>query len=144
MTSIDGDLLDELADILRGRGRSDAITSAELSARLNLDAGEASPKAREAVGILRVERGLPVRSGNVGYWVCQSEEEAEEYLANLQGRIAGIEETMREFDEAWENYEPRAESQDEPDLPDDLRQRVEDDPTLSLSDIEDHFGVSVK
>jgi len=144
MTSIDGDLLDELADILRGRGREDAITSAELSDRLSLDDGEASPKAREAVGILRVERGLPVRSGNVGYWVCQSEEEAEEYLANLQGRIAGIEETMREFDEAWENYEPRAESQDEPDLPDDLRQRVEDDPTLSLSDIEDHFGVSVK
>ena len=139
MTAVDGDLLDKLQEMLRGRSRSDAITSAELSERLDLDDGEASPKAREAIRILREERNVPVRAGNVGYWICQSEQEAQEYLDDLRGRIGGIEETMDNFQSAWDAWERsqplRADgSGDDIDIPDEVREQIEDDPVLTIDD----------
>lgn len=138
MTSIDGELLDELEDILTGRSRGDAITSAALSDRLEMHDGEASPQTREAIRILRRERGLPVRAGNVGYWVCQTEQEADEYIEKLRSRIAGIEQTLQEFDAAWDAHR----NDNAPDIPDDIRARVDDDPTLSMSDVTDHYELS--
>jgi len=131
MTDIDGALLDDLADILRGRPRSQAITSSQLSDRLGLSDGEASPKTREAIRVLRRERGLPVRAGNVGYWVCQSEQEAEEYLDDLLGRIDGIRQTMAEFAEAWEQYHGDA-------VPPQVRDEIEADPVLTVEDWREH------
>jgi hypothetical protein len=136
VTSIDGELLDELEEILAGRGREDAVTSAALSDRLEMHDGEASPKTREAIRILRRERGLPVRAGNVGYWVCQSEQEADEYIEQLRSRMSGIERTLQEFNAAWDGH------RDDPDLPDDIRARVDEDPALTMSDVIDHYGGS--
>jgi|APHM01.1.fsa_nt_gi hypothetical protein len=149
MTGIDGDLLDELADILRWRGRDDAITSSELSDRLNLNDGEASPQTREAIGILRVERGIPVRAGNVGYWCCQTEEEAKEYLDKLRSRIAGIEETMGEFETAWIEWSRTTAATDggnnrdanggnDKDVPAEVRGKIEQDPLLTVEDWLEH------
>jgi hypothetical protein len=136
--SIDGDLLDDLQDILEGRGRGEAITSAELSDRLGLDDGEASPKAREAVRVLRDERGVPIRAGNVGYWICQTQAEADEYLDDLRGRIAGIEESMQNFREAWGSWSRP--DPDEPSLTPEERQRVEADPILTVDDVVKNRG----
>lgn len=131
--SIDGELLDDLEEILRGRSRNDAITSAELSDRLSLEDGEASPKAREAVRILIVERGLPVASGNRGYWMCETAAEAEEYTESLRGRIAGIEERLERFESAWDDWH-RPDS-DNPSLTPEERQRIEADPVLTIDDV---------
>jgi hypothetical protein len=103
--AIDGDLLDDLEQILAGRGRESAITSSKLADRLDINDGEASPKTREAVRILLMERRVPVRSGPCGYWICQSTEEAREYVEDLDGRIAGIEQRQTAFKEAWINHD---------------------------------------
>jgi hypothetical protein len=136
--SIDGELLDDLQDILEGRGRDDAITSSELSDRLGLEDGEASPKAREAVRVLRDERSVPVRAGNVGYWICQTQAEADEYLDDLRGRIAGIEESMQNFREAWGSW--RRPDPDVSGLTPEERQRVEADPILTVADVVENRG----
>jgi hypothetical protein len=142
----DGALLDAAANIIEGRAKSDAITSAELSDRLGLDDGEASPKARDLVRTLITERAIPVRSGSVGYWVCQSEAEAEEYLDTLRGRIAGIETRMDCFEVAWQSHKRAladggtttttddSDDGDEPEVPEGVREQLEDDPVLTVED----------
>jgi hypothetical protein len=129
MTDVDGELLDELEATLADRGRDDAITAAELSERLELDDGDTSPKLREAVKALLFERGVPIRSGSVGYWICQSEREAEEYVADLQGRIEGIEQRITAFEIAWQQWHCSQ-------IPDDAKEQIKADPVLELSDFE--------
>jgi hypothetical protein len=148
--AIDGALLDAAESILDGRDREHAITAGELSDRLGLDDGEASPQTRELVRACLTERRLPVRSGNVGYWVCQSEQEASEYLDTLRGRIAGIEDRMAAFETAWEHHGLVADggnvdSDDavddaEPAVPDEVREQLEDDPVLTVQDWLDAYG----
>jgi hypothetical protein len=141
--SIDGAVLDRLEAELRGRAREDAITSAELSQILEMDDGEGSPATREAIGILRRERGIPIRAGNVGYWVCQSEQEAQEYLDTLLSRISGIERTMEEFAEAWEDWDRYATDEE---IPEEYRgkidpgvwEQIQSDPVLQPHDVIDH------
>lgn len=127
MPEIDGVLLDALQQELAGRGREDAITAAELAERLDIDDGEASPATREAITELLFERGVPIRSGNDGYWICQSEREADEYLDDLQGRIEGIEQRKTAFESAWRSWR-----RDE--IPRPVRERIEADPVLELED----------
>ena len=129
MTEIDGTLLNELQQELADRGRDDAITSAELAEWLDIDDGEASPTTRKAVRALLTERGVPIRSGNVGYWVCQSEAEAEEYVADLEGRIEGIEQRLTAFREAWRSWN-RAK------IPKDAREKIKADQVLEIDDFE--------
>ena len=142
MTDIGGALLDRFEELLRGRPRDEAITSAELSDRLAINDGEASPATREAIRALIAERGLPVRSGNCGYWVCQSEVEAQEYLQSLRGRISGIEGRMAAFQAAWEAHDPHAgddaavatDGGEAAEVPPEVREQLEDDPVLTVDD----------
>lgn len=143
--AVDGALLDAAADIIEGRDKDAAITSAELSDRLGLDDGEASPKARDLVRTLITERAIPVRSGSVGYWVCQSEAEASEYLDTLRGRIAGIETRMDCFEIAWQSHKRALadggttttaddDGDDGGEVPPEVREELEDDPVLTVDD----------
>ena len=129
MTDVDGALLDQLETELADRGRDNAITAAELAEHCDIDDGEASPTTRKAVRALLTERGVPIRSGNVGYWVCQSEAEAEEYAADLEGRIEGIEQRLTAFRSAWRSWN-RAK------IPKDARERIKADPVLVFDDSE--------
>lgn len=127
MTEIDGAVLDAIETELAERGRDDAITAAEIGETVGIDDGEASPATREAIRALLTERGVPIRSGNVGYWVCQSEAEAEEYRADLRSRIEGIEQRLTAFETAWREW-----TRDE--IPKPVREKIEADPVLSLDD----------
>lgn len=139
--SIDGDLLDEAENILRGRDKDNAITSGELSAQLGLDDGEANPKAREIIRmLLSRDDPLPVAAGNVGYWVCETEAQAAAYRETLRGRIAGIEERLERFDAAWNAYHRRTEADGGMDVPPQVRDRIEADPVLSVDDWLAHDG----
>lgn len=127
--AIDGALLDEAEAILAGRDRETAITAGELSDRLDLADRETSPKAREVVRTLLFERGVPIRSSSVGYWVCQSEAEAEEYRENLRSRIEGTRQRLAAFDTAWEEW---SRSQ----IPQEKREQIKADPVLELDDFD--------
>lgn len=134
--AINGRVLDELEEILRGRSRDEAITSAELAERLPIDDSSGQPATREAIGILRASRGVPIRAGNCGYWVCQSDAEAQDYLDTLLERIAGIEGTMEEFADAWEAWSRRSDVPDEyaGEIPPQVYEQIEDDPVLTPED----------
>ncbi|RLM88164.1 hypothetical protein D3D02_13210 [Halobellus sp. Atlit-38R] len=126
--AIDGGLLDELQQELADRGRDDAITAAELADRVEIGDRDGSPKTREAITALLFERSVPIRSGSVGYWICQSEAEAEEYRADLEGRIEGIEQRLVAFETAWREWSTNTE------LSREEREKIEADPFLSMDD----------
>lgn len=93
--SIDKPLLDALADELREATSKDtAKTAADLADAVGIEDTEASPKTREAIKTLlrHDEYDLPIRSCHAGYYILTTQSELEEYLDNLDGRIAGIEE----------------------------------------------------
>jgi len=95
-------LADQVYEELRGRtSQAEAITSGELSDRLNVGDGEANPKTRELIHDVMRERDLPVIAGHSGYYVAGSLKEVEEYLDDLDGRIAGIEGRKRDLVAAY-------------------------------------------
>lgn len=98
----DSELMAAVVDELEGRtSKEDAITSGELSERLGLDDGEANPEARELVRDAMEEHDLPVVSCHAGYWLADSPEEVENYIQNLDSRIAGIQERKRRLVAAY-------------------------------------------
>ena len=127
MTEIDGDLLDEIEAELADRGRDDAITAGALAEKVGIDDGNSSPATRKAIRALLTERNVPIRSANVGYWICQSEAEAEEYESDLESRIEGIEQRLTAFRTAWREWK-----RDE--IPTAVREKIEADPYLSMDD----------
>jgi hypothetical protein len=127
MTEIDGDLLDAIEAELADRGRDDAVTAGALAEKVGIDDGQSSPATRKAIRALLTERNVPVRSGNVGYWICQSEAEAEEYRAHLESRIEGTKQRLAAFEKNWREWK-----RDE--IPTAVRERIEADPYLSMDD----------
>lgn len=100
--SVTGAELDALERILEDHvGPDDAITSGELSDRLDVDDGEGNPATREGIRILCEERGLPVAAGPKGYYVLETEEQLDEYMETLEARKQGIEERMWLVRKAW-------------------------------------------
>lgn len=92
----------QACELLRGRtSPDDAITSAEISDRLQIDDGEANPKTRELVRDLIKDHSLPVVSCHAGYYVADDLAEIEEHLSELDGRIAGIEERKQRIVAAY-------------------------------------------
>jgi len=146
MTSIDGDLLDQVEDELRGRTKADAIQSGDLADAVDIDDSEGNPKTREAIRILIEERGLPVASANCGYWLLESRDQLDEYVETLEGRIAGIQERI---DMVAENYEEAIADGGQIHLdPADIRREIkrvveENDPALRddvATDVSDTLG----
>ena len=84
--------LDHIEAILRQRTGSDnAITSSELSDLLgDLDHHDSTPKTRAAIRQLVHERGIPIAASNKGYYYIETEEELQQYVDDLSGRIKGI------------------------------------------------------
>ncbi|EMA01801.1 hypothetical protein C437_15316 [Haloarcula vallismortis ATCC 29715] len=84
-------LADQIHDELRGRtSPEEAITSAELSEKLQIGDGEASPKTRELIKEVMIDRDLPIVASNSGYYVATTTAEMEEYFETLDSRIQGI------------------------------------------------------
>lgn len=101
---VDGTLLDAVEEELRGRTKDDAITSGELADAVGIDDSNGNPKAREAIRVLLEERGVPVASGNCGYWLLENREQLERYLSDLDGRIQGIQERKQLVESAWDDW----------------------------------------
>lgn len=95
-------LADAVANELAGRNcQEEAITSGELSDRLDVGDGEANPKTREIITDLIEERNMPIIAGHCGYWVAADMQEIEDYLDDLDGRIAGIQQRKQRLVAAY-------------------------------------------
>jgi hypothetical protein len=102
MTRLDAEILDELEDVLRQHvGPSNAITSSELAAEAGIKDSEANPATREAIRVLCEQRELPVAASARGYYLIEDRGQLEEYLENLDGRIAGIQQRKQLVAAAW-------------------------------------------
>lgn len=92
----------QAAELLQGRTcPEEAITSGELSDRLQITDGEANPKTRELVRDLIQDHNLPVVSCHAGYYVADNLAEIEDHLTELDSRIAGIEERKQRIVAAY-------------------------------------------
>lgn len=160
MPDIDGELLDQLEQkLLTAVGQENAITSGELAREVTGETAEANPKTREAVKELLRERSLPVVGSNDGYYIPTSSGPIEDEIESLEGRISGIRERQHLLREAWadwcqtERYDdhdgggggrddasddhPTSDEQAQQDqhtLSEEERERIKEDPVLSLSD----------
>jgi hypothetical protein len=110
--SIDGDTLDAVATELKERhtariegelssAAKQAITSGDLADQITGEDAEANPKTREAMKVLMRERGLPIVGNHNGNWIPVSEDAVDDKLADLDARIAGIEERKDLLAENW-------------------------------------------
>lgn len=85
-------MLDAVEEILwRHVGEESAITSGEISDKLgNVDAVDSTPRTRGMIRELVFNREVPVVASTKGYYVVSSEDELDDYSANLANRAERI------------------------------------------------------
>lgn len=153
--SIDGDLLDAVADELQERHRKriegeiqsakeQAITSGQLADEVTGEDAEANPKTREAMKVLMRERGLPIVGDHRGNWIPVSDEPVEAKLSDLDSRIAGIEERKQLLSQNWTTWNrDDSEDQESVSIPQAVRERIGQE-TVSreavIRDVADRVG----
>jgi hypothetical protein len=95
-------LTNQIYEELRGRtSRAEAITSAELSEKLDIGDCEGNPETRELIREVMTTRDLPIVAGPKGYHVATSKAEVESYCETLDARIQGIQQRKYEAIAAW-------------------------------------------
>lgn len=162
---IGGEVLDAFEATLRERyynrlsqeafDKSDqAITAAELADIHNIDDANGNPKVREGLKFLQSERGIPLVADHDGNYIPVEWSEVERKLDELDSRIQGIEERKADLKRAYEawDHERTHDSDDAEategesvadggvDVPPDVRERIENDPVLTVEDWVEHRG----
>lgn len=132
--AIDGELLEQVHDELRKRsGKSNSITSRELSKQLDIDDGDAQPKTREAIRILQEERDAPIAAYSGGYFYMADSQDLEEYLDFLDNKIAGIEDRKQLATRSYNRWRKREAERKRNELDDDGDENDDADESESWS-----------
>lgn len=76
--------------LLDHRGKGNEITSREISDQLEKDEVGSFPSTRMMVRDIMMEDEIPIGSNTNGYYVIETDEELDEYVANLESRMSGI------------------------------------------------------
>ena len=85
---------EQIRDILlQHRGKSNAITSKEISRMMGFPMEDTQSKSRKAIWETAEIFSLPLISCSRGYFIAENDEEMEEYNSNIQRRIDGMEKT---------------------------------------------------
>ncbi len=87
------------------RGKENTMKSGALMNSMGFKAGGTNEKLRSAAKVLLREEGMPLISGNSGFYMAQTKDELYEYLQNLKARRKGIEENenaVRDIMAKWE------------------------------------------
>ncbi len=87
------------------QGKENAMKSGALMNSMGFKAGGTNEKLRSAAKVLLREEGMPLISGNSGFYMAQTKDELYEYLQNLKARRKGIEENenaVRDIMDKWE------------------------------------------
>lgn len=89
-------MLEKIRNILLlHKGKGNPVTSAEIARQIGIDEDDTHAKTRELVLNCIEKYKLPVAAGNRGYYIITSPQEYDEYIDNLDARIAGIEDRKR-------------------------------------------------
>ena len=81
--------------LLQHKGKSNAITSKEVSIIMGFPMEDTQSVSRKAIWETAKEYALPLVSCNRGYFIAETDEEIAEYNSNIQNRIDGMEETRK-------------------------------------------------
>lgn len=87
-------------------GEDNKITAREIDDELDLDSVGSFPNTRAAIRELLFEHQIPIIGTTQGYYIAESQEQVDEYIESLEGRIMEITERKFAITRAAENWEP--------------------------------------
>lgn len=86
-------MTEKIKDILLAhKGKINPITSAEIASALGFHEDDTHAQTRALIFECAKKYALPVAADNNGYYIITCQKEYDEYVANLDARIAGIQE----------------------------------------------------
>lgn len=91
--------------ILDHRGRDNQISSREIDEQVDIDSVGSFPNTRAVVRDLILEDQIPIVSGGNGYFVIETEDELQNYIDSLEGRMLSIADRkygVRRAAQAWD------------------------------------------
>lgn len=77
------------------KGKQNRITSAKIALQLGIKEDDTHAKTRAYIFECAQKYKLPLAADNRGYYLITCQEEYDGYIANLNSRIAGIEERKK-------------------------------------------------
>lgn len=90
--------------LLQHKGKSNAITSKEVSRKMGFPMEDTQVVSRKAIWETAREYGLPLVSCNRGYFIAETDDEINEYNSNIQSRIDGMEETRKMANKNYQEW----------------------------------------
>ena len=90
------DMYEEIKQILlQHKGKARAIKSKNISSRIGLPMEDTQKISRAAIWYTAEKYGLPLVACKNGYFIAETDDEIDEYNANIQHRIDGMEKTRQ-------------------------------------------------
>ena len=97
-------MIDTIRDILlQHKGKTNKITSGEIAKELGIIENATYAKTRKLIFDSAKKHKLPLAANTSGYYLISNKKEFDEYIANLDSRIKGIEERKQIIAENY-NY----------------------------------------
>ena len=88
--------LEKIRDILnRHIGKTNKVTSSQIADQIGIKEDDTHAKTRALIFETAKKYKLPLAANNRGYFLINTKAEYDEYIKNLDSRIAGIEERKR-------------------------------------------------
>lgn len=98
-------MLEQIRDILiTHEGKGNPITSGQIAQTIGIVENATYAKTRALILQCAAHYALPLAAGNQGYYLITNSTEFDEYIANLNSRIAGIEERKQVITKNFERW----------------------------------------
>ena len=101
---------DELMKFIR-LGKRNVITSTNIAKHFKASDGKVEVPIRKAIREF-IEAGELIGSTSKGYFIIETQSEFDEYIASLEGRIAGINTRIEKLNENWSDRNRRGKRMD--------------------------------
>ncbi len=99
------DKLEKIRNILNQHvGKANKVTSSQIAKAIGIEEDDTHAKTRALIFKAAQKYHLPLAANNRGYFLIKSESEYDEYIENLNSRIAGIKKRKKII---TENYEEK-------------------------------------
>lgn len=98
-------VIDKIKNILlEHQEKENRITSSEIAIFLGIVEDDTHAKTRSLILESAKKHKLPLAANTTGYYLITNSKEFNDYIANLNSRIAGIEERKQIITENYNNY----------------------------------------
>lgn len=99
-------MIEQIKDILhQHKGKKNRITASAIAAEIGIVENATHAKTRALILECAKAHKLPLAADTKGYYLITSKKEYDDYIENLNSRIAGIEERKRIITKNYEEWE---------------------------------------